>query len=46
MSDGISEAWKKANLEEEIERETYRIMIMESELEKAKKVLRELKKDK
>ena len=46
MSDGITEAWKKEDKEKEIERETIRINMMELDLEKARKALRELKRDK
>ena len=46
MSDGITDGWKKEDKEKEIERETYRINLMEIDLEKARKALRELKRDK
>lgn len=46
MSDGITDAWEKEDKAKEIERETNRINLMEIDLDKARKALRELKRDK
>ena len=46
MSDGITDGWRKEDKNKEIERETIRINLMEFDLEKARKALRELKRNK
>jgi predicted RNase H-like nuclease (RuvC/YqgF family) len=46
MSDGITDGWKKMEKEDEIKMETRRVEMLEKELEKAKRNLRELKRDK
>ena len=46
MSDGITDGWRKEDKNKEIERETIRINLMELDLEKARKALRELKRNK
>ena len=46
MSDGITDGWRKEDKNKEIERETIRINLMELDLERAKRALRELKRNK
>ena len=46
MSDGITDAYRKISKEDEILMETSRIESLEHELEKARRALRELKRNK
>jgi hypothetical protein len=46
MSDGITDAFKKGSIDDEIKRETHRIKFLKAELKKAKRSLRELKRNK